>query len=49
MFQVSIDFHNQLPETDRPEKTEGYQGFYYLMNLTGTVEEAHASYIVRRL
>ena len=46
-LQLAIDFHNQLPETDRPEKTEGYQGFYHLMNLTGTVEEAQASYIVR--
>ena len=46
-LQLAIDFHNQLPEADRPEKTEGYQGFYHLMNLTGTVEEAHASYIVR--
>ena len=46
-LQLAIDFHNQLPESDRPEKTEGYQGFYHLMNLTGTVEEAQASYIVR--
>lgn len=46
-LQLAIDFHNQLPETDRPEKTEGYQGFYHLMNLTGTVEEAQASYIIR--
>ena len=46
-LQLAIDFHNQLPEDDRPEKTDGYQGFYHLMNLTGTVEEAHASYIVR--
>lgn len=46
-LQLAIDFHNQLPEADRPEKTEGYQGFYHLMNLTGTVEEAQASYIVR--
>ena len=46
-LQLAIDFHNQLAEADRPEKTEGYQGFYHLMNLTGTVEEAQASYIVR--
>ena len=46
-LQLAIDFHNQLPEADRPEKTDGYQGFYHLMNLTGTVEEAHASYIIR--
>ena len=46
-LQLAIDFHNQLPEEDRPEKTDGYQGFYHLMNVDGTVEEAHASYIIR--
>ncbi|VTS33672.1 peptidase T [Streptococcus gordonii] len=46
-LQLAIDFHNQLPEGDRPEKTDGYQGFYHLMNLTGTVEEAQTSYIIR--
>ena len=46
-LQLAIDFHNQLPEDDRPEKTDGYQGFYHLMNLTGTVEEAQASHIIR--
>ncbi|MGT2934893.1 peptidase T [Streptococcus castoreus] len=46
-LQLAIDFHHQLPETDRPEKTDGYQGFYHLMALSGTVEEAHASYIIR--
>ena len=46
-LQLAIDFHNQLPEEDRPEKTDGYQGFYHLMNVDGTVEEARASYIIR--
>ena len=46
-FQLAIDFHNALPEADRPEKTEGYQGFFHLMNLSGSVDQAQASYIVR--
>lgn len=46
-LQLAIDYHNQLPEEDRPEKTDGYQGFYHLMNVDGTVEESHASYIIR--
>ena len=46
-LQLAIDFHNQLPEEDRPENTDGYQGFYHLMNVDGTVEEAHTSYIIR--
>jgi len=46
-LQLAIDFHNQLPENDRPELTDGYQGFYHLMDVTGSVEEARASYIIR--
>lgn len=46
-LQLAMDFHSQLPETDRPEKTDGYQGFYHLHGMSGTVEEAHASYIIR--
>lgn len=46
-LQLAIDFHNQLPNGDRPELTDGYEGFYHLMNVEGTVEEAKASYIIR--
>ena len=46
-LQLAFDFHNQLPEEDRPEKTDGYQGFFHLMNIEGTVEEANTSYIIR--
>ncbi|CQR25475.1 peptidase T [Streptococcus varani] len=46
-FQLAIDFHNALPETDRPEKTDAYQGFFHLMDLSGSVDQAQASYIVR--
>ncbi|MDR1096521.1 MAG: peptidase T, partial [Tannerella sp.] len=46
-LQSAIRFHGHLPENQRPEKTEGYEGFYHLTNLNGTVEEATLSYIVR--
>lgn len=46
-FQLAIDFHNALPKSDRPELTEGYQGFYHLHGLDGSVDEAHSSYIIR--
>lgn len=46
-MQLAIDFHNQLPEADRPEKTDGYQGFYHLHGMSGSVEEAKSSYIIR--
>ena len=46
-LQLAIDFHNQLPEADRPELTDGYQGFFHLSSLEGTVEEARSAYIIR--
>ena len=46
-LQLAIDFHNQLPEADRPENTEGYEGFFHLHGMEGTVDEAHSSYIIR--
>lgn len=46
-LQLAMDFHSQLPIDDRPEKTDGYQGFYHLHSMSGTVEEAQASYIIR--
>lgn len=46
-LQLAIDFHNQLPEADRPEKTEGYEGFFHLHGMEGAVEKAHSSYIIR--
>ena len=46
-LQLAIDFHNQLPENERPENTEGYEGFFHLHGIEGTVEKAHSSYIIR--
>lgn len=46
-LQLAMDFHALLPSLMRPELTEGYQGFYHLHQLSGTVEKAQMSYIVR--
>ena len=46
-IQSAIYFHNQLPENERPEKTEQYEGFYHLTSFSGTVEEASLSYLIR--
>ncbi|MGO3912612.1 peptidase T [Enterococcus viikkiensis] len=46
-LQMAIDFHNQLPEGDRPEKTDGREGFFHLLALDGNVEEAKMTYIIR--
>lgn len=44
---LAIDFASWLPSVQRPENTTGYEGFFHLTNITGTVEEATLSYIVR--
>lgn len=46
-IQTGIDFHNMLPAFDRPEHTEGRQGFYHLTNISGNVENARLDYIIR--
>lgn len=46
-LQVAIDIHNALPEHDRPEHTEGREGFYHLLALDGTPESAKMTYIIR--
>ena len=46
-LQVACDLHALLPAVQRPEHTEGYEGFYHLTALSGTVESARMEYIVR--
>ncbi|MGL9771383.1 peptidase T [Enterococcus sp. DIV0996a] len=46
-LQLAIDFHNELPADEVPEKTDGYEGFFHLMALNGSPEEAKMSYIIR--
>ncbi|MBU7557155.1 peptidase T [Weissella paramesenteroides] len=46
-LQVAIDVHNALPAGDRPELTEGREGFFHLLSLSGTPEEARMDYIIR--
>lgn len=46
-LNLAIQFHNQLPSDERPEHTEGYEGFFHLHDLNGSVEEATLEYIIR--
>lgn len=39
--------HAMLPENQKPEYTQGYEGFFHLMEFKGTVEEASMLYIIR--
>lgn len=44
---VAMDFDALLPRMERPEYTEGYQGFYYLTGMQGGCDSAELSYIIR--
>lgn len=46
-IQVGINFQNQLPADEVPEKTDGRQGFFHLTDFQGTVDNAYLEYIVR--
>ena len=44
---LACEFNSLIPETDIPETTEGYQGFYHLISMETRTEEAKMSYIIR--
>ncbi|MDR1723158.1 MAG: peptidase T [Tannerella sp.] len=44
---IAIDLINRLPADQRPENTDGYEGFYHLISFTGSVEEAKLTYLIR--
>ena len=46
-IRVANEFMNQLPADETPETTEGYEGFYHVVGIEGSVEEATISYIIR--
>ncbi len=45
--EALMRFHQLLPPQDRPEYTEGYDGFFYLERMQGDCEYAQADYIIR--
>ncbi len=44
---VAMEFHSLLPAADRPEHTEGNEGFFHLTSMVGDVTLAKLGYIVR--
>lgn len=44
---IAMEFHNMLPVFENPMYTEGYEGFFHLDSMGGTVEHAHMDYIIR--
>lgn len=46
-IEVACELNSLIPATERPQYTEGYEGFYHCVGLNGTVEQATISYIIR--
>ena len=46
-LDVACELQGLLPAAERPQYTEGYEGFYHCVGLNGTVEKASVSYIIR--
>ena len=46
-LEVACELNALIPATERPQYTEGYEGFYHLVGLGGSVEQASISYIIR--
>lgn len=44
---IAMEFNSLLPAAQRPEHTEGYEGFIMLMSMQGEVEESSLHYIIR--
>ena len=44
---VANRFAAMLPTNETPAETQGYEGFYHLVGMSGTVEESSLSYIIR--
>ncbi|MCI9215653.1 peptidase T [Lachnospiraceae bacterium 42-17] len=44
---LAMEIHQMLPENERPETTEGYEGFYHLVSINGTVTNTKMKYFIR--
>ncbi|MFC2125935.1 peptidase T [Bacteroidota bacterium] len=46
-MHLAMEFNSLLPSDERPEYTEGYEGFFHLIDFKGEVEESVFRYIIR--
>ncbi|MBR2915527.1 MAG: peptidase T [Clostridia bacterium] len=44
---LAMEYHSMLPVFDRPENTEGYEGFIHLNDMSGDVEKTVMDFIIR--
>ncbi|CEH33058.1 peptidase T [Romboutsia lituseburensis] len=46
-LHIAAEISEKFPANERPETTEGYEGFYHLNDINGNVEKASMVYIIR--
>lgn len=46
-MKLAMNFHDEIPLSQAPEHTEGYEGFYHLLSMNGDVEKTTLHYIIR--
>ena len=46
-IRIANHFASMLPRWETPEHTQGYEGFYHLIAMNGSVEETTLQYIIR--
>ena len=44
---IAMEFQSLLPVAQKPEHTDGYEGFIHLMDMTGEVEQSVLRWIIR--
>jgi len=44
---IAMELNGMLPASDVPEHTEGYEGYYHLIDFSGTVDSTVINYIIR--
>ena len=44
---IATEIHQMLPVSERPETTEGYEGFYHLVSIQGNVTTTKMKYFIR--
>ncbi|MBU5314014.1 peptidase T [Tissierella carlieri] len=46
-LRIAMEIESMLPVNEKPEYTEGYEGFYLLDEITGSIDHTVISYIIR--
>ena len=44
---IAMEFNSMLPEFERPQYTQDYEGFFLLIHMEGSVENSQLNYIIR--